>query len=206
MTFFRSLVFSLMVALLLNGCGINMPSQTQQHFLSSQDPQWQQHLTKLKQIQAYQTQGQIGYISQKQRFSSRFSWYYQSPENYSLTLYSTLSSQTLTLRQQQNQLYAFDQTGKAYPPEQLKQLLDNTVGRHFPLHQLALWLKGQPNEKQVYKVGENHLLANFDYLLQQTQWSVNYLNYHSLALPLPKDILLKSPTHTVKIRIAEWQY
>lgn len=194
------------IALLLSSCGVNIEQPVDQTYLSPQDPSWQQHLSKLKQIQTYQAKGQIGYIGKKKRFSSRFEFLYQGAANYSLMLFSNLSSQTLTLRKQNNVLQIFDQSGKVYSQQEANHLLRSSVGTHFPLEQFALWLKGQPEENQQYNVGQNHLLANFSHSLQYDVWRVDYVNYHNTALPMPKDILLKSDAQTLKIRTEEWKY
>lgn len=203
---YLSRLYPLFISLFIAACSVNIEAPSQQDYLSISDSAWQQHLQKIKQIQSYEVKGQIGYIGKEKRFSSRFQWRYQDAQNYSLSLYSNISTQTLILRKQHNQLHITDQTGKAFSQNEIENLLRNTVGLHFPLEQFNFWLKGQPDENREYKVGENHLLAQFSYPLEQEVWTADYVNYHQFAVPLPRDILLKSPMQTLKIRAEEWKY
>ena len=58
--------------------------------IDKSDPAWQQNLAKIKQIQGYSARGQLGYISEKERFSSRFEWQFSNPQNYILKLTQSL--------------------------------------------------------------------------------------------------------------------
>ncbi|NBI13412.1 lipoprotein localization protein LolB [[Haemophilus] felis] len=206
MNTYLSRIFPFVISLLISACSLNIEAPTEQTYLSTSDAIWQQHLQKVKQLKSYEVKGQIGYIAKDKRFSSRFHWHYTDANNYSLTLYSNISTQALVLSKQQNQLQISDQNDKQYSQEEIDNLLRTTVGTQFPLEQFGLWLKGQPDENRDYKVGENHLLAHFAYPLKNTIWTADYINFHQMPLPLPKDILLKSHTQTLKIRSEEWKY
>lgn len=203
---YLSRLYPFIITIFISACTMNIETPTQQNYLPKTDSAWQQHLQKVKQIQSYEAKGQIGYIAKEKRFSSRFQWRYQDSYNYSLILYSNLSTQTLILSKQQNQLQITDQTGQQYEQDSIENLLRNTVGLNFPLEQLNLWLKGQPDENLDYKVGENHLLAHFSYPLEKARWTADYVSYHQFTTPLPKEILLKSSMQTLKIRAEEWKY
>ncbi len=196
--------------LFLNACttlDISEQRPTVTTVLSKKDPQWQNHLSQLKQIQRYQNQGQIGYISPEERFSSRFQWQYQNAQNYQLTLLSTLTSTTLTLRMQPQGMTIFDNKGNHRSESDARLLVKEIVGVDVPLEYFADWLKGLPNENADYDVGENHYLARFSYQSEGIQWTADYLNYHqNTQLALPRDILLKNnQNQTLKIRVDNWQ-
>lgn len=61
----------------LFACTLDTERPTDVKYISHTDPTWQQHLSQLKKIRNYTNQGQLGYISQKERFSTRFDWQYQ---------------------------------------------------------------------------------------------------------------------------------
>ncbi|SEP84267.1 lipoprotein insertase outer membrane protein LolB [Basfia succiniciproducens] len=175
--------------------------------IDKSDMQWQQHLKQIKQIQHYSSQGQIGYISSKERFSSRFEWNYSAPTDYTLKLYSTISSTSLVMQMHNTGMTISDNKGNRRSEADAKALVREIVGMDVPLEQFAYWLKGQPDEKADYQVGENHYLASFTYPLDGTVWSADYLNYHEEKQPaLPKDILLKNADQTLKIRVDNWTF
>ena len=60
----------------------------------------------------------------------------------------------------------------------------------MPLEHLAYWLKGQPAMNADYQVGTNHLLGAFTYHVDGSQWTADYLTYHSNN-SMPENILLK---------------
>ncbi|EJS90345.1 outer membrane lipoprotein LolB [Pasteurella multocida subsp. multocida str. Anand1_buffalo] len=103
-------------------------------------------------------------------------------------------------------MHLSDNKGPLRSAQDAKRLLKEIVGMDLPLDQFALWLKGQPDESREYRVAENHLLAHFSYPIDNQQWTADYLSYHQLPLPLPKDILLKTEGQTLKIRIDNWTY
>ncbi|WP_424410593.1 lipoprotein insertase outer membrane protein LolB [Pasteurella sp. PK-2025] len=199
-------LFSICLTSLLSACTLDMARPTHVKYISQEDPTWQQHLTQIQQIKQYSNQGQLGYISEKERFSTRFEWQYQNPANYKLHLSSSISATTLTLEMRNHHLRIFDNKGNERQAKEASHLLHAMIGVEFPLEKFALWLKGQPETQSHYKVGENHLLASFDYSLPPNLWTVDYLSYHQQALPLPKDILIKTEGQTLKIRVDHWKY
>lgn len=200
----------LLSTFLLTGCpslDISENRPTNIKTIDKSDPSWLQHLTQVKQIQRYSNQGQIGYISSKERFSSRFEWQYDNPKNYTLHLYSTISSASMLIRMQNTGMTISDNKGNRRSEKDAKTLLHEIIGMDVPLEKLAYWLKGQPEDGADYQVGENHYLASFNYPVNGSVWTADYLNYHIEQTPaLPKDILLKNQNQTLKIRVDNWKF
>ena len=88
----------LLSAFILTSCALDIDENrpTDVKTISKSDRTWQQHLAQLKRITHYAATGQLGYISPTERFSSRFEWQYQNANNYTLKLYSTISSSTVS--------------------------------------------------------------------------------------------------------------
>jgi len=150
----------LFAGLLLSGCVVtDQQRPTDVKHIEKTDPTWQQHLQQIKQIKGYQALGQLGYISTKERFSTRFDWQYNNPQNYTLKLYSTISSETLQIQMHAKGMTISDNKGRQRSAEDAQMLLREIIGMDFPLEQFAFWLKGQPKDNDDYHVGENHLLA-----------------------------------------------
>lgn len=208
---FKTLPFLLLTSSLV-GCSLDVdkvanerPQQIQT--ISKSDPQWQQHLTQLKKIKSYQSEGQLGYISPKERFSSRFEWQYQNPQNYRLKLYSTISATSLTIQRHNAGMTVSDNKGNQRSEADIKMLMRELIGMDVPLEHLANWLKGLPDEKADYQVGTNHYLANFSYQVDGAIWTADYLDYHSNPpLAMPRTILLKNQQQTLKVRIDNWGF
>lgn len=199
----------LLSALIVTGCALDIDENrpTEVKTISKSDRTWQQHLVQIKNIQRYSAMGQLGYISSTERFSSRFEWQYQNPQNYTLKLYSTLSSSRLILQMHNAGMTISDNKGNQRSERDAKLLVREIVGMDVPLEQLATWLKGQPDERADYQVGENHYLANFSYPVDGVVWTADYLVYHQEKTPaLPKDILLKNANQTLKIRVDNWVF
>lgn len=199
----------LLSAFILTGCALDIDENrpTDVKTISKSDRTWQQHLAQLKRVTHYAATGQLGYISPTERFSSRFEWQYQNPNNYTLKLYSTISSSSLVLQMHNAGMTISDNKGNQRSERDAKMLVREIVGMEVPLDQLATWLKGQPDERADYQVGENHYLASFSYPVDGVTWSADYLVYHQNQTPaLPKDILLKNANQTLKIRVDNWAF
>ena len=159
MKILTSYLWMLFIGLLLTGCVVTDEQRpTDVKHIDSTDPAWQQHLQQIKRIEGYQALGQLGYISKKERFSTRFDWQYHNPQNYTLKLYSTLSSETLQIQMHAQGMTISDNKGRQRSAADAKLLLREIIGMDFPLDQFAFWLKGQPKDNDDYHVGENHLL------------------------------------------------
>ena len=199
----------LLSAFILTSCALDIDENrpTDVKTISKSDRTWQQHLAQLKRITHYAATGQLGYISPTERFSSRFEWQYQNANNYTLKLYSTISSSSLVLQMHNAGMTISDNKGNQRSERDAKMLVREIVGMEVPLDQLATWLKGQPDERADYQVGENHYLASFSYPVDGVTWSADYLVYHQNQTPaLPKDILLKNANQTLKIRVDNWAF
>lgn len=204
----KSLKFftALLGALLLNACTLDAERPTDVQYIDKNDAAWQQHLQQIQQIQSYRAQGQIGYISPKERFSSRFDWQYQHPQSYQLKLYSLISKATLLIEMHPRGITISDNQGNMQSAVNAKLLLQEIIGMDVPLEHFAYWLKGQPAKNADYQVGINHLLGSFAYNVDGTQWTADYLSYHSNKMP--ENILLKNTAtkQTLKIRVDDWAY
>ncbi len=210
MPYLKHFFFLLFAGFVLSACttlDIDSNRPTNVQHIDNSDPAWQRHLQQLNTIQSYSAVGQLGYISAKERFSTRFDWQYRNPQSYTLLLSSTISSSTLKFEMNPQGMTISDHKGNRRSEADAKMLLREIVGMDIPLEQLAFWLKGQPDTNADYQVGTNHLLAGFNYPLDGTVWTADYLNYHNdRAIALPRDILLKNATQTLKIRVDNWQY
>lgn len=171
------------------------------------DAQWQQHLAKLKQINAFSAKGQFGYISPEERFSSHFEWQYNTPTAFSLTMSSNLSSKSLKLQRNPQGLTIADSEGNSRTEQDMDSLMAEIIGVAFPIDQFAYWIKGLPELDKPYVVNEKRQLAQFRYPLNGHIWTVNYIEYHEDRQPnLPKLIVLENGTQTLKIRLSEWSH
>lgn len=203
----KNFILITLLSLMIISCTITDNSPSQRRYIDPQDPTWLANLQQIQQIHSYAANGQLGYISADDRFSSRFDWRYQNSQSYQLQLSSMLTSTTLSIKMTPQGMTISDNKGNQHSATDAQQLLQDIVGMNFPLDQFSDWLKGQPNLSQPYYVGENHLLANFNYLHQGEIWNVDYLSYHSQNTPpLPKDILIKNQDKTLKIRVDNWIY
>ena len=201
----------LAVLLSLSGCKsvLDAPTQAQKPVIHipHNDQQWQAHLAKLSQIPHYKTDGQFGYISPEERFSSQFNWQYNSPANFGLELSSNLSSKSLKLHRNAKGLTVSDSEGNSRSDRDIDALMQEIIGVSFPLDQLAYWLKGQPEKEGQYIVNEKRQLSQFSYRLNNVNWTVNYVEYYEDRVPnLPKLIVLENGTQTLKIRIDNWVF
>ena len=198
---------ALFVTSILTACTMDAERPVNVQYIDKTDATWQQHLQKIQKIQSYQAKGQIGYISPTERFSSHFEWQYQNPKSYTLKLYSLISKSTLWIQMHQSGMTISDNNGNQQSAADAKLLLQEIIGMDVPLEHLAYWLKGQPAINADYQVGTNHLLGAFTYHVDGSQWTADYLTYHSNN-SMPENILLKndSTKQTLKIRVDEWIY
>lgn len=200
-----------MATMLLSACSsvLNAPIEIKQPTvqISHNDPEWQQHLAKLQKINTYHTNGQFGYISPDERFSSYFEWRYQTPTNFNLTMSSNLSSKSLKFQRNAQGMTITDNKGLTRTEHNIDALMKEIVGVSFPIDQLVYWIKGQPTPNSHYIINEKRRLAQFNYSLGETSWKVSFVEYHENLTPaLPKLISLENGTQTLKIRIDQWNY
>ncbi|AOF52155.1 lipoprotein localization factor LolB [Rodentibacter caecimuris] len=199
---------ALFITTILTACTLDSERPTNVQYLDKTDAAWLQHLQKIEKIQQYRAKGQIGYISPTERFSSRFEWQYQHPQFYTLKLYSLISKSTLLLEMRPQGMTISDNNGNRQSARNAKLLLQEMIGMDIPLEHLAYWLKGQPAvNSDDYKVGLNHLLGAFNYPLDGSIWTADYLTYHT-ENAMPENILLKNKntSQTLKIRVDEWVF
>ncbi|MGR6981068.1 lipoprotein insertase outer membrane protein LolB [Testudinibacter sp. P27/CKL/0425] len=202
---FTSLALTALAALILSGC-VSEPL-TPVVYGDKNSPQWQQQLQQLKQITSYRSNGQLGYISPEERFSTRFDWQFVNDQNYQLHLASALSNSTLTFRMTPNGLVVSDNKGNARAASDAQELLKEIVGMEFPIQLFSYWLKGQPQGTADYNINQNNQLAELNYLLNGQRWSATYSEYYlQQQPPLPKDILIQGDQQQLKIRVDEWKF
>ena len=196
-----------LIFFILTGCShdLNFTTVENKTFLSKEDPLWQAHLTQLQNIQNYKISGQLGYITPKKRASATFNWNYKSNDDYQLELSSSLNLVNISLNMTKQGAYFKNDNNKEYYIKNLSQFLQAQFGFLIPIEQLSVWIKGQPLVGQNYQVGENHLLAGFDYQIDGIKWHIQYLTYSKNKVPMPETLLLKSNKQTIKIRINNWQ-
>jgi outer membrane lipoprotein LolB len=196
----------ILLSLFLSACTVSEPEKPIV-YVEQNAPLWQQQLQRLNQITTYSSSGQLGYISAKERFSTRFDWQFVNDQNYQLHLSSGLSSSTMTLRMTTHGLIVTDNKGNARIAEDAQLLLKEIVGMEFPIELFSYWLKGQPQGTNHYKVGQNYLLAELDYTINGQQWRAKYSDYYlQQQPPLPKDILISGEQQQLKIRVDEWKF
>ncbi|HGO5814748.1 TPA: lipoprotein insertase outer membrane protein LolB [Mannheimia haemolytica] len=204
-------LLSLGALLVLTACNsvLNAPTEVQKPTVQipHNDPQWQQHLAKLSQIQGYTATGQFGYISPEERFSSHFNWRYTNPTQFGLELSSNLSTKSLKLERNKRGLTVSDSEGNSRSDRDIDALMQEIIGVSFPIDQFAYWVKGLPEKDGNYIVNEKRQLSQFSYPLNGTIWKASYVEYHEDRVPnLPKLIVLENGTQTLKIRIEKWAY
>lgn len=199
------------LAFVLVGCKsvLDAPTEVEKptEQIAHTDPQWQAHLAKLQQINAYSAGGQFGYISPDERFSSHFNWHYNTPTDFGLVLSSNLSSKSLKLQRNKAGLTISDSEGNVRTESDVSALMEEIIGVSFPIDQFAYWLKGQPEQGSNYILNDQRLLAEFDYPIKGSTWKASFVEYDETRTPaLPKLIVLVNNQQTLKIRIDNWAY
>ncbi len=90
-----------------------------------------QHQQAVNAINHYAAEGQLGYISKEERFSSSFQWQYLGEQHYRLYFSSLLSRSTLTIEKTANNTVIFDNKGNYYADKDIHQLLQDIIGLIF---------------------------------------------------------------------------
>lgn len=194
------------LTLLFIGCANDGQFVAPQVTLPHNDPVWLQHQQAINAINHYAAEGQLGYISKKERFSSSFQWQYLGEQHYRLYFSSLLSRSTLTIEKTENNTVIFDNKGNYYADKDIHQLLQDIIGFDFPVEQFSNWLKGLPGNTQNYVVNQQGLLSYFDYQWQNEIWQAKYVNYNQKSPKLPQNLFISSPDKTLKIQIKKWTF
>lgn len=194
------------LTLLFVGCANDGQFVAPQVTLPHNDPVWLQHQQAVNAINHYAAEGQLGYISKEERFSSSFQWQYLGEQHYHLYFSSLLSRSTLTIEKTANNTVIFDNKGNYYADKDIHQLLQDIIGFDFPVEQFPNWLKGLPGNTQNYVVNQQGLLSHFDYQWQNEIWQAKYVNYNQQSPKLPQNLFISSPDKTLKIQIKKWTF
>lgn len=194
------------LTLLFIGCANDGQFVAPQVTLPHNDPVWLQHQQAVNAINHYAAEGQLGYISKEERFSSSFQWQYLGEQHYRLYFSSLLSRSTLTIEKTENNTVIFDNKGNYYADKDIHQLLQDIIGFDFPVEQFSNWLKGLPGNTQNYVVNQQGLLSHFDYQWQNEIWQAKYVNYNQKSPKLPQNLFISSPDKTLKIQIKKWTF
>lgn len=203
----KKLALTALLSVFLAACVSEPQPQRQVVYGDKQSAQWQQQLQQLNRIKQYRSNGQLGYISPEERFSTRFDWQFVNDQNYQLHLSSSLSSSTMTFRMTPQGLVVSDNKGNVRAASDAQALLKEIVGMEFPISLFSYWLKGQPQGSNDYQITQNNLLAELNYTLNGQRWSAKYSDYYLQPQPpLPKDILIDGEQQQLKIRVDEWKF
>lgn len=163
---------------------------------------WSDREQKLKQLNHWDLEGKVAARSATDGGTLSFNWK-QNGQNYALSLFGPLGSNTLQIQGQPGQVTLQTPEGKQFSASSAEQLLYKQIGWNLPISFLHYWVRGIPvpglaaqSDFDAY-----HRLSK----LRQDGWDVWFKQYAVFnGLELPTHILLLHPQLNIKIVIYRW--
>lgn len=195
----------LTITFLLGGCQ-SIPQNESN--LSSQQ-KWDQNQSLVSQIEQFQVNGSLAYLSDKTRSYGRFFINQQSPQRYQIRLSSPIGSTLFTLDVNEYRAMLIDANGEQYVDSNVEQLMYRLTGINIPLLSLHNWLKGLSNDPQNDVIDEQGRLQQTQIQQANTAWSLyisSYIskNFNNQNVILPSTLELTRQDEKVRLRMDNW--
>lgn len=195
----------LAITFLLGGCQ-SIPQNESN--LSSQQ-KWDQNQSLVSQIEQFQVNGSLAYLSDKTRSYGRFFINQQSPQRYQIRLSSPIGSTLFTLDVNEYRAMLIDANGEQYVDSNVEQLMYRLTGINIPLLSLHNWLKGLSNDPQNDVIDEQGRLQQTQIQQANTAWSLyisSYIskNFNNQNVILPSTLELTRQDEKVRLRMDNW--
>ena len=190
----------LTVAALLAGCA----SQQNLSNTATSNISWQQHQQQLQALTHYQAQGQLGYISPQQRFSTNLQWD-NAPQKSQLQLTTFLGTSVLKLNITPNGAVLVTENGDEYQGHSAAQLVQQLTGIELPVNEMRNWLIGLPTGTKHYQLNQDQQVKWLSKNINGQEWTLQYLAYNNQLSPaLPTRMLLEQGNKKIKLMINRW--
>ncbi len=182
---------ALILALLLTACTSRAPIT---------NSQWLQHQEVLAQMQEWELNGKVAFITAQERGSAAL-WMQESPESSQLVLSDPFGGRILAARENADGATLQLRDGQTIPGPDMQTLLDQYSPWPVPLAQLRNWLKGQPDGAN-YQLNESGLAGQ----IEQDGWQAELNRYRSTeGISLPHQVNLEHESVNLKIQINKWR-
>ena len=165
---------------------------------------WQQHSTKIAELDQWQVQGKLGFKSESKGGSANLNWS-QNQQQYQLSLSGPFGAGSAIISGDtaSAQLYSDNQTYIDLP----EQLALRLTGLPIPVDALSWWARGlpSPHKSESYNLvtTANGTAASFT----QAGWQLAFSRY-SLTPEgtLPRKIIGQHGGHSFKLVISRWSF
>lgn len=179
-------------ALALSGCQTGIETG----MTGSGAAYWQAQHSRIQKINSLLERGRIGIISNQGRFSLNYVLDMQSPEEYTLTLTTSLGS-TAAVFTREGDEYRLLSDGRIESSKSLSELFAKRFDAGFPEAEFAYILLGRDQEGAVFDQDGKPLGLNlFPYQFLYSSFS-EYKGY-----ALPSEILMRSPDLELRIAVS----
>ncbi|MWN05316.1 lipoprotein insertase outer membrane protein LolB [Gilliamella sp. Pas-s95] len=196
--------FIIVLSLFIAAC-----QSTKSQNSTSVKQQWQAHQQNLQQINAFQVNGSIAYMSTKSRNYGRFLITQQSTDNYEVKLTTPVGTNILTLKAEPNYAQLIDKNGESYQDVNVENLMKKISNVNIPLNSLHNWLKGFSDNINADKLDNSGRLISTIFMQGNNKWTLkisSYTNYtyKNKEIYLPAIIELTHDDVVVRLKISNW--
>ncbi|NUF27139.1 outer membrane lipoprotein LolB [Gilliamella bombicola] len=196
--------FIIVLSLFIAAC-----QSTKSQNSTSVEQQWQAHQQNLQQINAFQVNGSIAYMSNKSRNYGRFLITQQSTDNYEVKLTTPVGTNILSLKAEPNYAQLIDKNGESYQDVNVENLMKKISNVNIPLNSLHNWLKGFSDNNNADKLDNSGRLISTVFMQGNNKWALkisSYTNYtyKNKEIYLPTIIELTHDDVVVRLKISNW--
>ncbi len=184
---------------LLGGCAqLNLQPETP---LPPGDS-WLAQQQRQQTLSHWQLSGKIGIRAPQENQSANLQWQ-QAADQYRIELSGPLGQGGAHIQGDSRGIQVDIAGEETLYAESAEQLMDNSLGWHFPISELLFWIKGIPAPDTPYRlqIEQNRLRT-----LEQNGWQINYLRYIQQGeYSLPSKLTILRDQLRITIVTKEWQ-
>ena len=166
-------------------------------------PEWETRKDALLRLQTWNLKGRIAVRTSADSGSGSLHWA-QQPNTYALRVIAPFSGGVYELNGAEDAVTLRTPDQYLLQAEDAEALLQQAVGWHFPVSELAYWIRGLPAPsllvEELLLDAENRISA-----LSQGGWSIRYKRYTLVdGLNMPMRFDLENEQVRVRLSVREW--
>lgn len=180
---------------------ISEPQITPQHQTNQQS-----RSTMLADLQSWNIQGKIAFITPKKRESANIVWKVKNNKTQELNL-STYFGITLFQLKEVQGLYELSLNDEKFKSDDINELMLHISGTELPAKALVYWIKGLKHHSSdnIFHHEKTGLPQSLTSQFNHQEWQIDYQSYTSFSgKTLPKKLTLKQKNTLIKLVINDW--
>ena len=195
-------IATLLLMVALTGCS---QFNTSEEINEPSNLTWQQHQTKLQQLDDWILTGKLAIFLKSERQTANVYWRQQG-DNYAIQLTTFIGTRILQITKNEQGVEIIDNDDQVYTGQDANTLVKQLApGLDLPIKALQQWIKGNP-EDAPYQLNEQQQVSDLLGIDSSgNQWEIRYKQYQDFSgFYLPRKIDLNRDDIKLKIAVSQW--